>query len=47
MTSAFVGSAQSSGKDDPEDLFHVDQVVPGDKTAPAVAETGCKLTMPS
>ena len=47
MTSAFVGSAQSAGKDDPEDLFHVDQVVPGDKTAPPVADTGCKLTMPS
>jgi branched-chain amino acid transport system substrate-binding protein len=47
MTSAFVGSAQSSGKDDPEDLFQVDQVVAGDKTAPPVADTGCKLTMPS
>ena len=47
MTSAFVGSAQSNGKDDPEDLFQVDQVVPGDKTAPPVANTGCKLTMPS
>ena len=47
MTSAFVGSAQSNGKDDPEDLFQVDQVVPGDKTAPPVADTGCKLTMPS
>jgi len=47
MTSAFVGSAQSNGKDDPEDLFQVDQVVAGDKTAPTVSETGCKLTMPS
>src|ERR1700719_613767 len=47
MTSAFVGSAQSSGKDDPEDLFQVDQVVAGDKTAPPVADTGCKLTMPT
>ena len=34
MTSAFVGEAQSKGKDDPEDLFRVDEVVPGDKTAP-------------
>src|SRR5215475_1387204 len=41
MTSAFVGSAQSNGKDDPEDLFQVDQVVAGDKTAPTVSETGC------
>jgi branched-chain amino acid transport system substrate-binding protein len=47
MTSAFVGSAQSNGKDDPEDLFKVDQVVAGDRTAPPVADTGCKLTMPT
>src|SRR5499426_3190906 len=46
MTSAFVGSAQAVGKNDPEDLFSVDQVVAGDKTAPAVSETGCKVTMP-
>jgi len=47
MTSAFIGEAQSNGKDDPEDLFRIDQVVAGDKTAPAVNDTGCKLTMPS
>ena len=29
MTSAFVGEAQSKGKDDPEDLFRVDDVVAG------------------
>ena len=29
MTSAFVGEAQSKGKDDPEDLFQVDEVVAG------------------
>jgi branched-chain amino acid transport system substrate-binding protein len=46
MTSAFVGSAQPAGKDDPEDLFSVDQVMAGDKTAPPVSETGCKVTMP-
>lgn len=46
MTSAFVGEAVSTGKDDPEDLFRVDQVVPGDKTAPAVSETGCTLQWP-
>jgi len=46
MTSAFVGSAQAAGKNDPEDLFSVDQVVAGDKTAPAVSDTGCKVTMP-
>jgi len=37
MTSAFVGEAQSKGKDDPEDLFRVDEVVPGDKTRAALA----------
>jgi branched-chain amino acid transport system substrate-binding protein len=47
MTSAFIGEAQSNGKDDPEDLFRVDSVVAGDKTAPAVGDTGCKMTMPS
>src|SRR5213075_1934625 len=29
MTSAFIGEAVSNGKDDPEDLFRVDNVVPG------------------
>ena len=47
MTSAFVGEAQSKGKDDPEDFFRVDEVVPGDKTAPAVSETGCNVQWPS
>src|SRR3981081_4615398 len=47
MTSAFVGEAQSKGKDDPEDLYRVDEVVPGDKTAPAVTETGCIVVWPS
>jgi branched-chain amino acid transport system substrate-binding protein len=47
MTSSFVGEAQSSGKDDPEDLYRVDQVVPGDKTSPSVSETGCSLHWPA
>ena len=47
MTSAFVGEALASGKDDPEDLFRVDQVVAGDKTSPSVAETGCSLQWPA
>jgi branched-chain amino acid transport system substrate-binding protein len=47
MTSAFVGEAQSKGKDDPEDLYRVDEVVPGDKTAPAVSETGCTMIWPT
>jgi branched-chain amino acid transport system substrate-binding protein len=47
MTSAFIGEAQSKGKDDPEDLFRVDSVVPGDKTAPPVADTGCTVKWPA
>jgi len=47
MTSAFVGEAQSKGKDDPEDLYRVDEVVPGDKTAPPVSETGCTVQWPA
>jgi branched-chain amino acid transport system substrate-binding protein len=47
MTSAFVGEAQAKGESDPEDLFKVDQIVAGDKTAPPVAETGCTLQWPA
>ena len=48
MTSAFVGEALGQpAPDDPEDLFRVSQVVPGDKTAPPESETGCKLQWPA
>ncbi|MBV9431335.1 MAG: ABC transporter substrate-binding protein [Hyphomicrobiales bacterium] len=47
MTSAFVGEALSQGKDDPQDLFRVDQVIPGDQTAPPESQTGCKLQWPA
>src|SRR5580704_5350583 len=47
MTSAFVGEAVSTGKSDPEDLFRVDTVVPGDKTSPPVSDTGCSLQWPA
>jgi len=47
MTSAFVGEAQPQGKDDPQDLFRVDQVIPGDKTAPPDNATGCKFQWPA
>jgi len=43
MTSAYVGELMQKGADDPEDLFKVGQVVPGDKTAPPERETGRKL----
>jgi branched-chain amino acid transport system substrate-binding protein len=47
MTSAFVGEAKAKGESDPEDLFRVDNIVAGDKTSPAVSETGCTLQWPS
>ena len=47
MTSAFVGEALSKAAGDPEDLFRVDQVIPGDKTAPPENETGCKVQWPA
>ena len=47
MTSAFVGEAQPKGAGDPEDLYRVDEVIPGDKTAPAVGETGCTVRWPA
>jgi branched-chain amino acid transport system substrate-binding protein len=47
MTSAFVGEVVATGKDDPEDLFHVNQVVPGDKTAPPENDTGCSVQWPA
>jgi len=47
MTSAFVGEAQPKGASDPEDLFRVNTIVAGDKTSPAVSETGCTLQWPA
>jgi len=48
MTSSFVGRAVAKGKSgDPEDLFEVDSVVPGDQTSPPESETGCTLQWPA
>jgi branched-chain amino acid transport system substrate-binding protein len=47
MTSAFVGELLAKGADDPEDLFKVNQIVPGDKTSPPETETGCTLQWPA
>lgn len=47
MPTLFVGHAQAKGKDDPEDLFVVDQEVEGVTAALPVAETGCKMTWPT
>jgi len=47
MTSAFVGEALQKTAGDPEDLFRVDNVIAGDKTAPAEDQTGCKVQWPA
>ncbi len=47
MTSAFVGEALNTGKDDPEDLFNVTHIVAGDITAPPASETGCAVQWPA
>ena len=46
MTSAFVGEALAKPAGDPEDLFRVDNVIAGDKTAPPENQTGCKVQWP-
>jgi branched-chain amino acid transport system substrate-binding protein len=47
MPTLYVGHAVEHGKDDPEDLFVVDQEVKGVEAALPVAETGCKMTWPA
>jgi branched-chain amino acid transport system substrate-binding protein len=45
MPDLYVGHAVAKGPE-PEDLFHVDEIVKGTDAAPSVAETGCVLTWP-
>ncbi len=47
MTSSFVGEALSKPAGDPEDLFRVDHVVPGDQTAPPESATSCTIKWPA
>lgn len=47
MTSSFVGEALTKPAGDPEDLFRVDNVVPGDTTAPPESATGCTIKWPA
>lgn len=47
MPTLYVGHAQEHGKDDPEDLFVVDEEVKGVDAALPVAETGCKMLFPA
>lgn len=43
----YVGHAQSTGKDDPEDLFVVEKVVKGADVSPTLEETMCKQDWPA
>ncbi len=43
----YVGHAQSTGKDDPEDLFVVETVVKGADVSPTLEETMCKQDWPA
>jgi branched-chain amino acid transport system substrate-binding protein len=43
----YVGNAQASGPDGPEDLFKVTQVVKGADVADSLEATGCKMTWPA
>jgi len=47
MPTLYVGHAQEHGKDDPEDLFVVDEEVKGVDAALPVDETGCKMKWPA
>ena len=47
MTSSFVDEALGKPAGEPEDLFRVDNVVPGDKTAPPESATGCTIKWPA
>ncbi len=47
MPTLYVGHAQEHGKDDPEDLFVVDEEVKGVDAALPVAETGCTMKWPA
>jgi branched-chain amino acid transport system substrate-binding protein len=47
MPTLYVGHAVEQGKDDPEDLFVIDEEVKGAGAAPPVSETGCKMKWPA
>jgi branched-chain amino acid transport system substrate-binding protein len=48
MPTLYVGQSQPAPKGgDPEDLFHVSQLVKGDEAALSVEGTGCKMTWPA
>jgi branched-chain amino acid transport system substrate-binding protein len=46
MPSLYVGHAVAEGPE-PDDLFHVDNIVKGTDVAPSVEDTGCHLKWPA
>lgn len=46
MPNIFVGEVHPS-KSEPDDLFTVSALVPGDEAAGSVADTGCKMVAPA
>jgi branched-chain amino acid transport system substrate-binding protein len=46
MPNIFVGNVHPP-KGDPNDIFTVASLVPGEQAAGSVADTGCKMTQPS
>jgi branched-chain amino acid transport system substrate-binding protein len=47
MSTVFAGEAHSPTGDNPDNLFTVRSLVPGDKVAAPVEETGCKMQWPA
>jgi branched-chain amino acid transport system substrate-binding protein len=47
MLSAFIGELRRKGEGDPENLFKVSHIEPGDSIAPSITDTGCKMNMPA
>jgi branched-chain amino acid transport system substrate-binding protein len=48
MASVFAGEAHPAPKGgDPDDMFSVRTVVPGEKAAGSVEDTGCKVVWPA
>jgi branched-chain amino acid transport system substrate-binding protein len=47
MSTVFAGEAHAPKGDNPDDMFTVQTLVPGDKVAAPVEETGCKMQWPA
>jgi branched-chain amino acid transport system substrate-binding protein len=47
MSTVFAGEAHAPKADNPDDMFTVQTLVPGDKVAAPVEDTGCKMQWPA